>query len=170
MIWKILSDDANMPAGWPAAIRVYGFPNGTKSGTSNMVDEQGRSKSRDARLVLYTPSKVALSWAGNTDASPMDGYGGKLNSPILKGFFKKLQDKGYVVQESHQPVEVSTVNISKISGGIPVESTPASFVVSSYAYNKMIPAKADPGAVTIEYDTLCNGKPSDFTPLAEVKK
>ncbi len=37
------------------------------------VKVRGREvmRARDGRLAAYTPSKVAIFWAGNTDAKPM---------------------------------------------------------------------------------------------------
>jgi len=171
LIWNILSNDANMPWWRPSVLRVYWFPNSTKSGTSNM-EEDGKSKPRDWRLVLYTPSKVAITRAGNADASPLEPkwFWGSMNGPVFKDFFKILQDKWYVVQENHQPVDVSQVGINKISWKLATSSTPLSYITTTMGYNKTIPNSADTWMQPIMYDSLCWWAVSEFTPESDRKQ
>lgn len=71
LIRKILSDDANMPPGRAATLRVRGLPTATKSGTTNMIDKNNVSRARDGLLVTYTPRNVAIARVGNSNGDPM---------------------------------------------------------------------------------------------------
>ncbi len=169
LVWKILSDDANMPPWWPLTLRVYWFPNATKSWTSNMK-KNWKSYSRDWWLVLYTPSKVLIAWAWNTDWSPMIWYWWSLNGPLFKSFFKKLQQSWYVVKENIYPTQVSSVYINKVSGKLASSKTPERYKVYTMGYNKKLPVIKDDGFIWFKYDQLCAWLVSDFTPESDIKQ
>lgn len=74
IISSILSDKGNMPTGWVSNFTLAGLTYAIKSGTSDVkITQDGNQviRSRDGRLATYTPTKVAVFWAGNTDGSPM---------------------------------------------------------------------------------------------------
>lgn len=105
-----------MPAGWPAMFGVRNLKLAIKSGTSNVKTDKG-NRARDGVLVAYTPSKVAVFWAGNTDATPLNknAFGGAINSAEMRSFFGWLRDNNQITNESINPVDVAEVQVSKIS-------------------------------------------------------
>jgi membrane peptidoglycan carboxypeptidase len=67
MIWKVLSNRANLPAGWVSTFTVSGMKNyAVKTGTTDKKekDESGNEVilPRDGWIAAYTPSKVAIFW------------------------------------------------------------------------------------------------------------
>ncbi|MEI8090781.1 MAG: hypothetical protein WCG98_00525 [bacterium] len=70
-MWNILSNPANGIVGWLNKFTVSGLKFGLKTGTSNAKTDRG-NRPRDGRVAAYTPSKVALFWAGNADGTPMN--------------------------------------------------------------------------------------------------
>ena len=171
MLWSILGDPANMPPGWVNLFSVPGLQLGVKSGTSNKVKANGQKVAWDGWLATYTPSKVAIFWAGNTDGSPMapNAYGGGLNWPVMKEFYGQLKKDGFISNETMPRVPwVSPVSISKISGKLANGNTPESLIVKTLAYK--VPGEADDGAAMIEFDTQCGWAVSEYTPLEEIKR
>jgi membrane carboxypeptidase/penicillin-binding protein PbpC len=166
LIWKILSDNSNLPADW---VRQFTAPwklvMATKSGTTNIV--KGEEKlPRDGWLMTYTPSKVIWLWWGNTDGSAMykDAYWGWLNSGIRKSFITKLQESGYIQNEAVTATETKEVVISKLSWKLASAETPLAFTQKSLAYLQTAPTEYDAGASKIDIDMLCNWTPSELTP------
>lgn len=78
-----------------------------------------------------------------------------------------MRDNNQITNESVSPVDVAEVQVSKISGKLAGDSTPGELVVSSKAYAETRPSAVDAGATRIQYDTLCKGLLSPYTPLAE---
>lgn len=171
LLWSILSNPDNMPSSWVWAYVVNWLKLALKSGTSNMVTPKW-SRARDGVLATYTPNKVALFWGWNTDGSPMyqHAYGGFLNAGFMKSFWSQLLKNNYITNNSLSAQWVSSVEISKISGGIPTEATPSEFVVNSLAYAYALPKKSDTTIKEIEYDISCNGLVSPYTPKEDVRK
>lgn len=168
LLWDILSSPENMPSTWVGMFSVRWLKLGIKSGTSNVQTDRG-NRPRDGWLVAYTPSKVAVFWAGNTDASPLNrnAFGGTINGTEMRNFFSWLRDNNLIVNETINPVDISEVQISKISGKLAGDNTPTEFVVSSKAYNETRPSTTDAGATRIEFDKACNGLLSPYTPLED---
>ncbi len=169
LIWNILSDKSNMPAGWVWLFNVPGIPQmGVKSGTSNKVKSNGQKVAGDGWLATYTPSKVAIFWAGNTDGSPMapNAYWWWLNSPVMKNFYNGLLSQKLIKSEKMNKVAwIKPVTISKITGKLANENTPENFAVKSVSYK--LPNKVDTPISTIKFDTLCAGAVSEYTPSEE---
>ncbi len=170
LIWNILSNFSNMPPSWAGAFTVRNMTLAVKSGTSDVKTKKG-NRPRDGWLVTYTPSKVALFWAGNTDGKPLyrSGYGGTMNGYAMRKFWKSLVQSNRVKSEGMSQIEVRTENISKISGKTVGDTTPAEFIVNSLAYAKSPENTVDPGMTRIQYDTECNGAITPFTPSANTK-
>ncbi len=116
MLWDVLSTPGNMPSAWVGMFSVRGLKLAIKSGTSNMQTDKG-SRPRDGVLVAYTPSKVAIFWAGNTDASPLNrnAFGGTINGTEMKSFFGWLRDNNQITNENMTAIDIAEVQISKIS-------------------------------------------------------
>lgn len=85
-------------------------------------------------MAAYTPSKVVLMRAGNADASPMNrnAYGGTIHEKSIRHFFSELLKNQYITNETMPIKNISTVNISRISGKLASDTTPTSLQVSSF--------------------------------------
>lgn len=168
---KILTTEENLPGSWIANFRVGGLLYGNKSGTTDMKDPKtGKKLPRDGWLVGYTPSKVAVFRAGNTQGNPMNvnAYGGWVNGKTFRQFFTNLLKQNLIQSENVSPIEVKDVTVSKITGKLATESTPADQKVTSMAYIGTAPSAADSGITPIQVDSACMGKISDVTPQADI--
>ncbi|MBP6909988.1 hypothetical protein KBC03_00055 [Patescibacteria group bacterium] len=168
---KILTTEENLPGSWIANFRVGGLLYANKSGTTDMKDPKtGKKLPRDGWLVGYTPSKVAVFWAGNTQGNPMNvnAYGGRVNGKTFRQFFSNLLKQGLIQTENVSPIEVKDVAVSKITGKLATETTPADQKVSSMAYISTAPNEMDGALTPIQIDSACMGKISDVTPQAEI--
>lgn len=171
LLWKILTNEDNLPPSWVANFRVSGLVYGNKSGTTDMKDPKtGKKLPRDGWLVGYTPSKVAVFWAGNTQGNPMNvnAYGGWVNGRTFRQFFSQLLREDLIQSENVSPIEVKDVAISKVSGKIVTENTPEDQRVSSLAYIGTVPSEADNTMTPIQIDKACMGKVSDVTPREDI--
>lgn len=110
-----------------------------------------------------------MFWAGNTDGSGMnsDAYGGGLNGPVMQDFYGALRDQGFLSREN-MPVApgVRRLSISEVSGRLASETTPEEYVVETLAYRA--PTAVDSGMTPIEFDTMCGGVVSEYTPRDEI--
>lgn len=70
MIWRILENPANMPADRRRLRNVALTHLALKTGTSD-IKVGNEPRPRDGISVVYTPTDVIVSWAGNTDGAPM---------------------------------------------------------------------------------------------------
>ncbi len=167
---SILSDPANMPPEWVAKYAVRGLQLWLKSGTSNMKTPKW-DRARDGRLVSYTPTNVAVFRGGNADGSPMyrNAYGWFLNADAMTEFRKTLLANNLISNKWMSAVEVAESSISKISGKLASEWTPAEFIVKSMWYIDSQPTEYDPGMIPLEFDASCNGLASPYTPAEELK-
>ncbi len=171
LIRSILSNNENMPPEWVAKYAVRGLQLGIKSGTSNMKTSKW-DRARDWWLVTYTPSRVAIFRWGNADWSPMyrNAYGWFLNADAMTEFWSTLLANNLVSNEGMSQVEVWEVAISKISGRLVSENTPASFITKSMWYIQTQPSDYDPGMSPLEFDSSCNGLASPYTPKDQLIK
>ena len=156
LLWQILSDKSNFPTDWVGTFTYPTIRFATKSGTTNVV-KRGVKLPRDGWLATYTPSKVAIFWAGNTDGSALsaNGFGGWLNSPIWKSFIKKLEQNGQIQDQMMPQMEVKSVSVSKVSGKLSSFETPLPFMETSLGYINSLPSQIDANVVSIEVDSLC---------------
>lgn len=171
LMWKILTTEENLPASWVANFRVSGLLYGNKSGTTDMKDPKtGKKLPRDGWLVGYTPSKVAVFWAGNTQGNPMNvnAYGGWVNGKTFRQFFTQLLRDDLIQSENVSPIEVKDVTISKLSGKLATESTPEDQKIVSQAYIANVPTDGDTTTTAIQIDKACMGKISDVTPREDI--
>lgn len=169
LLREMLSNKQNYPVSW---INTFTFPwitTANKSGTTNVVRWTEKFP-RDGWLATYTPNKVLVSWAWNTDWSAMafDAFGWRLNSPMQKSFIKKLQDNGLIQDEVMQRMEVKDATISKLSWKLASYDTPLAFAKKSLWYIKTLPTQVDTSTQTIEVDTLCNKLPGPLTPANDI--
>ena len=144
---------------------------GNKSGTTDMKDPKtGQKLPRDGWLVGYTPSKVAVFRAGNTQGNAMNvnAYGGWVNGRTFRQFFSQLLKEDLIQSENVSPIEVKDVAISKVSGRLVTENTPEEYRVSSLAYINTVPSASDDSMSPIQIDKACMGKVSDVTPREDI--
>lgn len=171
LLWNILSEPGNRLAGWVSRFNVPGLSLALKTGTSNVKTERG-NRPRDGWLATYNGSKVAIFRAGNADGTPMNrnAFGGTIHANPMRNFFTTLVRNNFITNDTIRSVDVTTADISKISGKLANENTPAEFVVSSLRYIRGVAPESDLGAKAFEYDALCNGAQSQSTPLDSLKK
>lgn len=171
LLWKILADAENLPAAWAGNFRISGLLYANKSGTTDMKDPKtGKKLPRDGWLVGYTPSKVAIFRAGNTQGNPMNAnaYGGWVNGKTFRQFFSQMLKQGLIQSENVSPIEVKDVAISKLSGKLVTDSTPEDQRVSSIAYIHQLPTEGDNTMTPVQVDKACGGKISDVTPREDI--
>lgn len=170
LLRQILSNTANMPSDWVGMFSVQWLTLWIKSWTSDVKTPNG-ARPRDGRLAAYTPTKVALFWAWNTDAAPMNrnAFGGSMNGVVMRWFFRWLLENNYIANESLPNIETIDMSISKLSWFPISETTPSDHVVTtkSYVYNQ--PTGSDPAVSIIKYDVQCNGAMSPYTPTIDTR-
>lgn len=171
LVWKMLSEPANRLAGWVSKFNVAGLSLAIKTGTSNAKTDKW-NRPRDWWLASYNANKIALFWAGNADATPMNknAYGGTIQADPMKKFFTALLKNNYITNSVITPVDTANITISKLSGKIANANTPAEFAVNTMYYTKWVPLGADDWARAIEYDASCNGLANEFTAPSNLKK
>lgn len=172
LLWKILSDNSNLPGSWIQKFTIPGLTMATKTGTTNVVDPKTKEKlPRDGRLVGYTPSSVMVFWWGNTDGAALrrDAYGGWINNLAWRNFIKKLQTSNLISNQLPEQKEVKSVTISKISGKLVNNESPLAFAVTSLGYINTLPTALDSSIEAIKVDALCNGKVGPLTPEGDLR-
>ncbi len=166
LIWKTLSEKANFPEEWRTNFTApWDIQFATKSGTTNVVKWEEKLP-RDWWLATYTPSKVLIHWAWNTDGSALryDAYWWWLNSPTRKSFVKKLNASKYILSETMEEREVKLANISQISWKLATVSTPLALMKKSLWYIHSLPTEYDNHVTQLKMDTLCYWRPTELTP------
>lgn len=135
---NVLSDDAARAyvfgAGGPLTLKDR--PVAAKTGTTNEY--------KDAWAVGYTPSLVAVVWAGNTDNTKMKaGYGGsKVAAQIWNEYMTEVTKNTPIESFQTPPINDAekailrgstdggiTVKIDKITGKLATTSTPEKYVI-----------------------------------------
>ena len=67
-------------------------------------------------------------------------------------------------------IKILQISISKISGKLPGETTPANLVIQTLWRNGRLPKEIESPITEIEIDTSCYGKASPLTPIEQLKK
>ncbi len=170
LIRSILSNTKNLP---PERIWEFAFPI-KFAGKTWTTNKEANSKwvkyPKDGWMVAYTPSKVTVFWAWNTNDQPLkiNAYWWWMNNQTRKLFWWKLLKAGLINNENPTPVEVKEVTISKLSGKIATQSTPQKYIVTTMWYINKLPSQNDDAAVAIQVDRLCGGKVSQLTPASDI--
>ena len=97
-------------------------------------------------------------------------YGWSIHANSVKAFLADLLAQGLLTNEEMPMRDTSTLNISKLSGKLASDQTPADLVVSTLWWNGMLPKEADTGVRDMEVDLACFGKVSPLTPAERIKK
>lgn len=168
ILTQILATPENRPDGfWRNALTISGRMVAAKTGTSNkeMRDKNGEKYilPRDLWTVGYSPQITSLVWAGNVDGHETKGTCDGLNcaAGIWKPFME-FAHKNLAKEEWKKPEGVFTYTISKTSGKLATDSTPASQKVTTLMAVKL--SDADGGYREERIDTLCGGPVSENTP------
>lgn len=169
LIREILSNTANMPSNWVNMFSVRGLKLAAKSGTSDVKTPNG-ARPRDGWLATYTPSKVAIFWVGNTDGAPMNrnAFGWTVLGSNMRSFYTWLLSNDRIVNESLTSVDTIDMQISKLTWLPASDATPDEFIVSTRGSTSNQPGTSDMGAQPFEFDTLCNGLTSPYTPMENI--
>ncbi len=170
LIRKILADSANLPSSWVNNFKVKWLTYANKSGTTDMKDAKGKALPRDGWLAWYTPSKVAIFRAGNTQGNAMhaNAYGGWVNGKTFRQFFSQLLTSGKIATEELSPVEVKDVAISRLSWKLANNNTPAQYKINSMGYINSLPTETDSTFSPIQIDKACMGKVTEMTPRYDI--
>lgn len=171
LTWKILADSANLPPAWVNNFLVRWLTYANKSWTTNLKDPKtNKSLPRDWWLAWYTPSKVAVFWAGNTQGNAMNpnAYGWWVNGKTFRQFFSALVKEKKIQTEDVSQVEVKNVSISKISWKLVGDNTPESFRLSSIWYINTLPSSVDESLAPLQVDKACFGKVTESTPRSDI--
>lgn len=171
IIWDILSNKSNFPPEWRNNYTYKGIDFWTKSGTTN-IEKNNKKLPRDWWLATYTPSKVAVFWAGNTNGNAMksNAFGGWLNSPIRKTFIEKLENRWMIKDQKMSEKWIKKISVSKITGKLSSYTTPLSLTTKTLWYINNLPKEKSENVEEIKIDSLCDGKVSSFTPQNDIEK
>ncbi len=171
LMWKILSDPSNRIWAWATKFNVKWLTYALKTWTSNVVTDKW-SRPRDWWLAAYTPSKVILMWAGNANAAAMNrnAFWGTIHANSIKAFLSSLLENNYLSNEEMPIRDVVSLKISKISGKIPAENTPADLIIDTMWFNGHVPWEVEWPVSELEIDTSCYWKVSPLTPNDQIKK
>lgn len=172
LLWSILSEPTNRLAGWVSRFNVQWLSLALKTGTSNVKTERW-NRPRDGWMAVYNGSKVAVFWAWNADWAPMNrnAFGWTIHANPMRNFFWWLVRNNFISNDTIRSVDVTTVDISKISWKLASEKTPSEFVVNTMRYIQGPALESDNSIIeSFEYDVLCNGLWSPTTPLNELMK
>ena len=169
LLRKILSDTENRIIGITHMFDVSWLAYGLKTWTSDVKTDKW-NRPRDWWLVGYTPSKVAIIWAGNADASPMyvNAFG-EINAAPIKKLFWWLLKNNYITNEQMPNIDTVSVSISKVSGKAASATTPADLTVSTLKYKNSPGLASDDWATPITFDGMCNWLVSPYTVPGDVK-
>lgn len=157
LIWEMLSNKSNFPSDWRSTFTFPWIKVANKSGTTNTNDWKVKLP-RDWWMSNYTPSKVAIFWAGNTKWEAMNSWAfwGWLSSPIWKDFFTKLEKAKLINDEEMPKNDVKNVSIVKLSWKLPNNNTPTNLIKSSIWQLNKTPTEVDNVLTKVQIDSLCN--------------
>ncbi len=171
LLWKVLSEPANRLVGWISKFNVPWLTLAIKTWTSDAKTDKG-NRPRDAWLASYNANKVALFWAWNANAAPMNknAFWGTIQADPMKKFYTALLKNNYITNSMISSVDVANATISKLTGKLAWPNTPTDLTVSTMYYTKWVPLGADDWATAIDYDSTCNGVASPLTPQDSLRK
>lgn len=171
LINNILSTTSDRPSSWNNYLSIWRTA-AVKTWTSTKpIKEGSKTVQYPANLwtAWYTPQITTVVWAWNTDWETLKYSWSWLEAaaPIWRDFMKYYH-KWLEVEEWEKPSDVKNIKISEISWLLPNPERADDFLVSSYFVNP--PKKIDNSYQAIEYDSLCNWKVTENTPIAAIKK
>lgn len=171
LLWNILSKSENRLAGWISKFNVQGLTLAIKTWTSNVKTDRW-NRPRDGWMAVYNSTKVAVFRAGNADWTPMNrnAFGGTIHANPMRNFFTALVRNNFISNDIVKSVDVTTVDVSKISWKLANENTPSEFIVNTMKYIHSPALESESNINSFEYDILCNWAQSPTTPLDSLYK
>ncbi len=168
LMTHILSDPGSRPAGWNGYLNLPSRPNAAKTGTANKRISEEVILPGDTWTIGYTPQLTAAAWVGNNDGSPMGVLANGLASasPIWNKFMKVAhsQPEYAEVQTFAVPEGIVQRSVSKLTGKIPAETTPADQIVVETFAKWAVPLGVDDAFTTLTIDAASGLLPTEFTP------
>ncbi len=171
LVDSVLSDCGARPAGWGALCYEPKHTVGAKTGTSNRKIGNTYLPS-DLWTAVYTPSVVAVMWAGNNDGSVTAARADGLNTvaPIMKTFLTAVFDKKKIPDEDFaKPSGITTMALSNLSGLPGSDVGSHTDIISSFGKEFLSKFRASP-VVSAKVDESCGpALATEFSPPAMVK-
>jgi len=172
LINSILSDKENSVG---PNLFISGKINATKTGTSTKENkkEAGGALVRpsNAWTIGYTPSIVTGVWVGNTNGEGLNfnANGYDAASPIFNAVMTEaLKNEG--TEPFPEPEGIQHVKISKASGKLPGENTPASYIISDVFPSMSIPTEKEQIFFTVKIDKISKKLATEFTPEEAIEE
>lgn len=172
LLWYILSNPQNRPPSWNNIMQIEWLTLATKSWTTNIVDKKTNKKlPRDWWFVSYSPSKVFVAWAWNTDGKPMNpnAYGGRTAWKVWRDFVISLKNKQLIKNETMPLKDTAPIYINILNWKKASEKTPVQISQKTIARLNWIPQPDNWETVKmIKLDKLCNWLVSKYTPKKDI--
>lgn len=165
IINDILSDPN---AGLGANIYLAAIDNAAKTGTSNV---ENTNLPNNNWIAAYTPTLVTIAWAGNADGSALNTNGESYSTvgPIWKNYMSKVLVR-LEPTEWQRPAGIKEVAISKASGKLAGESTPADMITTEIFADFAVPTEVDDAYVKVKIETITMRLATEYSPADAVEE
>lgn len=165
IINDILSDPS---AGLGSNIYLPAIDNAAKTGTSNVEDT---NLPNNNWIAAYTPTLVTIAWTGNADGTAMNTNGESYSTvgPIWKNYMSKVLVR-LDPTEWKRPEGIREFAISKASGKLAGESTPADMVATEIFADFAVPTESDDAYVTVKIETVTMRLATEYSPADAVEE
>ncbi|MFA4815508.1 MAG: transglycosylase domain-containing protein [Candidatus Gracilibacteria bacterium] len=159
IINDILSDSN---AGLGPNMYLSAINNAAKTGTSNVANT---NLPNNNWVAAYTPTLVTIGWAGNADGSALftNGESYSTIAPIWKNYMSKVLDR-LEPTEWQRPAGIKEVAVSKASGKLAGENTPADMIATEIFANFAVPTEIDDAYVKVKIETVTNRLATEYSP------
>lgn len=159
IINDILSDPN---AGLGSNIYLPAIDNAAKTGTSN---EDKTDLPNNNWIAAYTPTLVTIGWAGNADGTALNANGESYSTigPIWKNYMSKVLNR-LEPTEWQRPAGIKEVAISKASGKLASENTPADMVTTEVFADFAVPTEIDDAYVNVKIETVTDRLATEYSP------
>lgn len=164
MITSILSDVSVRPNEyWKEVLSVPGVQTAAKTGTSNKCLERDKNGNCTLRrpestwTIGYTPNLIAGVWAGNATSQSLfqNADGLTTAAPIWKDFMVGAHRRMEQTRaEFSLPEGLERPLISKLSGKLASECTPAELRTSDLFLSENVPTEEDPACAMLTIDKV----------------
>ncbi len=165
-VTHVLSDTAARGPGWNTRLQLSGRQNLAKTGTADKKVENIPWPA-DVWTIGATPQLTTAVWAGNADGTVLarraSGY--DTAAPIWHSFMTTAHEE-LPAENFEVPSGISKIQLSKLSGQLPAENTPASLITEDIVSRINYPAENDSSLQLVEVDSVSGKLPTEFTPEA----
>ena len=173
MINDILSDQTYS---FGPNLSVDGHIVAAKTGTSTKENKKNAGgtdvRPSDAWTIGYSPSIVTGVWVGNSDGKGLaysaNGYDSA--SPIFKSVMTKALEN-MDTEPFPQPTGIKQIEVSKYSGKLPSENTPADAIITDIFASFSVPTETEGNMYeTVSIDKISGLRATEYTPEDAVLK